>query len=260
MWADAGFSFGPGLAFTDAWLAAIAFTLEIYYDFSGYTDIAMGSARMLGISLPANFANPYMAKNIIDFWKRWHITLSQFITTYLYTPLVRGTRRVTFWKAMMATLVAMTVAGLWHGAAWTYIVFGLAHGVALVCNHYCKKQRFKIPSFISWAITFGFVVCAFVVFRASSLTHATHILSSMFGAGPLSSYAPYSALGMAAAAMSGLWALVALILVCLPSLEVKLHDDSLPAYGSLALVTVIATLAVMHVNSGSHGGFLYRDF
>ncbi|MDE3103809.1 MAG: MBOAT family protein [Acidobacteriota bacterium] len=178
--ANVGFQRGAHLSALEAWLCSAAYTLQIYFDFSGYTDMAIGSARMLGVELPRNFNAPLRSRSIIEFWQRWHITLSNFITTYLYTPIVRRFRKITLAKAALATLLAMTIAGLWHGPSWNFVLFGMMHGAGLVVNQYWRKKKMpKLPGWLSLALTLLLVNTAFVVFRAADLAQAGTVLRTM---------------------------------------------------------------------------------
>jgi D-alanyl-lipoteichoic acid acyltransferase DltB (MBOAT superfamily) len=170
--ADLGFASPGKLSTLEAWLVSLAYTLQIYFDFSGYSDMAVGSARLLGFDIPKNFDAPYRSKTVTEFWQRWHISLSGFITTYLYTPILQSFRKATLRTGAIATLLAMTIAGLWHGPAWTFIVFGALHGGALVVNLVWKKRKKKLPAPLAWALTFAFVNLAFVFFRSPDLPSA----------------------------------------------------------------------------------------
>jgi D-alanyl-lipoteichoic acid acyltransferase DltB (MBOAT superfamily) len=181
VWASAGFDDATALPFFAAWCTSLCYTLQLYFDFSGYTDMALGAGLMFNIRLPHNFRSPYKATNIIDYWNRWHLTLTRFITTYIYTPIVRAIGRMTFNKAMLATLVTMFISGLWHGAAWTFVIWGLMHGVAIVCAHFWKKSKRKMPTALAWLITFNFVNIALVVFRAREFGDAVKVLRGMAG-------------------------------------------------------------------------------
>ncbi len=181
VWAKAGFDTATTLNLLEAWVASLAYTFQLYFDFSGYSDMAIGVGLMFNIRLPINFNSPYKAVNIIDFWKRWHITLSNFITTYLYTPIVRSFRRITFAKSMVAIFIAMFISGLWHGAGWTFIIWGSLHGAALVVNHNWKKLKIRMPTVLAWFITFNFVNMAFVFFRAKNWHDAMKVFRGMFG-------------------------------------------------------------------------------
>jgi hypothetical protein len=118
---------------------------------------------------------------MIDFWKRWHITLTNFITTYLYTPILRSFGRVTFTSSLVAVFLAMLISGFWHGAGWTFIIWGGMHGAGLVVNHVWRKKKLPMPAFLGWLITFTFVNFSFVFFRSKSLASARHMLEGMFG-------------------------------------------------------------------------------
>jgi len=179
--ADYGFAVHGRLSAVEAWVFAVAYTLQIYFDFSGYTDMAVGSAMLLGIQIPRNFDAPLRSKSIIEFWRRWHITLSDFITTYLYTPILKSFPKATLATAAVSTLIAMTIAGLWHGPSVTFILFGMMHGVGLVVNQYWKKKKApKLPAFVSWAFTFMLVVAAFAMFRATGAQAGIRMISAMY--------------------------------------------------------------------------------
>jgi len=177
--ADAGFLQPTNLSTLEAWIISVAFTLEIYFDFSGYSDMAIGIALSLGFEIPENFNSPFRAQSVIEFWQRWHMTLSNFITTYLYTPIVRSFKKVTLATASVATITAMLIAGIWHGAGWNFAIWGLLHGVALSVNHYWKKSKRRMPSLLAWAATFVFVNITLVFFRAPDVVSAVSIVKEM---------------------------------------------------------------------------------
>lgn len=178
---------GGGVSTSWAWLATSAYTLQIYFDFSGYSDMAVGLALLFGIRLPVNFRSPYKATSIIDFWRRWHITLSRFLRDYLYIPL--GGNRLGEIRRYLNLLVTMLLGGLWHGAGWNFLIWGGLHGLYLCINHLWQAwrgSRVISPSGpfakgISWVITFFAVVLAWVFFRAKTLDGAWQMLSSLFG-------------------------------------------------------------------------------
>ncbi|HQQ74014.1 MAG TPA: MBOAT family O-acyltransferase, partial [Pseudomonadales bacterium] len=179
---------GVDISASEAWLGVLSFNLQVYFDFSGYCDIACGSALLFGITLPQNFLSPFKAVNIIDYWKYWHITLSRFITSYVYTPLMRNTPGGTlFSKAMLITLISMGISGLWHGANWTFIFWGLAHGALLVTNHCWRKTPFsrtianvKIFRASSILLTYIMVTLTMVLFRSPDLVSAHHFYNALF--------------------------------------------------------------------------------
>jgi D-alanyl-lipoteichoic acid acyltransferase DltB (MBOAT superfamily) len=181
IWATNGFDIATTLNLFEAWVTSLSYTFQLYFDFSGYTDMAIGVALLFNIRLPINFNSPYKSTGMIDFWQRWHITLSNFITTYIYTPLIRSFERLTFHKAMFATVITFLIAGLWHGASWMFVIFGGLHGLGIVVNHYWQKKiKIKINKILAWLITFNFVNIAFVFFRAKEWDDAIKVLGSMF--------------------------------------------------------------------------------
>jgi hypothetical protein len=177
------------LGLVEAWGAALAYTVQLYFDFSGYSDMAVGISRLFGIRLPANFYSPYKAESIVEFWRRWHMTLSRFLRDYLYIPLggnLHGTAR-----RYLNLLATMLLGGLWHGAGWTFIVWGGLHGTYLIVNHTWSAAvassclaplRGSRPwRFAAWGLTFLCVSIAWVFFRADTLETALSILSGMAG-------------------------------------------------------------------------------
>jgi alginate O-acetyltransferase complex protein AlgI len=180
IWATQGFDIAATLNLFEAWVTSLSYTFQMYFDFSGYADMAIGAALLFNIRLPINFNSPYKSTGMIDFWQRWHITLSNFITTYIYTPLIRSFERLTFHNAMFATIIAFLISGIWHGASWMFVFWGLLHGVGVVINHYWKKTNRKTNKVLAWFITFNFVNITFIFFRAKEWDDAIKVLSSMF--------------------------------------------------------------------------------
>ncbi len=182
-----------------AWLGVLAYTFQIYFDFSGYSDMAIGLARMVGINLPLNFNAPYRSTSITDFWRRWHITLGRFLRDYLYFPL--GGSRVTPLRQFVNVLAVMLLCGLWHGAAWTFIVWGGLHGLALATHRLwlrlfpLEQPRGLLWRSCAWGVTFAFVVVTWVLFRADSLDTAVKMLQSMAGFSSLEKAAEVPGLG-----------------------------------------------------------------
>lgn len=179
--ANACFSNAAQLSALEVAIGAAAFSLQLYFDFSGYSDIARGVARMIGFELPNNFNSPFKAASVTEFWTRWHISLSQFITSYLFTPLMRQLGTVTPHKAAFATLVVMTIAGAWHGSGLNFLLFGLLHGSAMGFLYYWRKRKIRINRFLAQALTFVFVIFAFMVFRAESLSNLSDLMAALMG-------------------------------------------------------------------------------
>ncbi len=173
-----------------AWQAALSFTGQLYFDFSGYSDMAIGLARMFGIRMPANFNSPYQATSIIDFWRRWHMTLSRFLRDYLYIPL--GGNRVGTWHRYQNLMVVMLLGGLWHGAGWTFVLWGGLHGFYLIIAHLWREWRgWPVPAWLGWPATLVAVIAAWIVFRASDLASACNLLTGLVGAHGLSTHTAF---------------------------------------------------------------------
>jgi alginate O-acetyltransferase complex protein AlgI len=171
----------------DAWIGTLAYTFQIYFDFSGYSDMAIGLARLFGFILPVNFLSPYKSFSIIEFWRRWHITLSLFLRDYLYIPL-GGSRRGSL-RRNVNLMTTMLLGGLWHGAGWTFIAWGAVHATLLVANHIWRSARERLRlaetgwagNTLCWALTFIAVATAWVLFRADTLETAASIIQAMYG-------------------------------------------------------------------------------
>lgn len=188
----------PALSVADAWIGALAYSFQLYFDFSAYSDMAIGTALMFGIRLPINFASPYKSTSIIDFWSRWHMTLSRFLRDYLYIPLGgnRNGNRIRYRNIM----ITMVLGGLWHGAGWTFVIWGGLHGVYLLVNHAWRVFKnaqgkttsvgSRVAQTLAIATTFLAVAVAWVFFRAESLDSALLIVTTMFGIADHSGFQP----------------------------------------------------------------------
>lgn len=177
VYANAGFANFHSVGFYDAWIASLSYTFQIYYDFSGYTDMAIGAALLFNIRLPINFDSPYQARSLQDFWQRWHMTLSRWLRDYLYIPL--GGNRMVESRVLCNVFVTFLIGGLWHGAGWTFVVWGGLHGGAVIAEKLWQKLGLTLPSLVSWALTFLFVNFAWLFFRAQSIDQAVTMLSRM---------------------------------------------------------------------------------
>lgn len=165
------------LTMLEAWFGALAYTVQIYFDFSAYSDMAIGISILFGIRLPLNFNSPYKAANIIDFWRRWHMTLSRFLRDYLYIPL--GGNRHGKFRRHANLLATMALGGLWHGAGWTFLIWGALHGTYLIINHAWRSAGRSMPKLAGMTLTFIAVVFAWVFFRADTLDHALAFTRAM---------------------------------------------------------------------------------
>ena len=203
--ADTGFENPAALGLNGAWITVLSYSLQLYFDFSGYSDMAIGLARMFGIIFPANFNSPYKATSVIDFWARWHMTLTRFITLYLYNPVGlqvtrsrvkrglsisrEGTRNLPAFVSMVLwpTFFTMSLAGIWHGAGLQFLIFGLLHGIYLSINHAWRifgpkhQQNSRLGVVVSVFITYIAVLIAQIFFRAASVPDAITLLSAMAG-------------------------------------------------------------------------------
>ena len=176
--ADAGFASGA-LSLLDAWKTALSYTFQIYFDFSGYCDMAIGLALLFNIRLPENFRSPYLSTDIGDFWRRWHITLGRFLMTYIYFPL--GGSKVSTFRTCCNLMITFLVSGLWHGASWLFVLWGAVHGAALVIQRvWSKVLHCKMPSLPAKLLTFLFVCTAWVLFRAENMKQAHNVYRGMF--------------------------------------------------------------------------------
>lgn len=176
-----GYGHVSSLNSLEAILTILAYTIQIYYDFSGYSDMAVGVGLLFNIKLPINFNSPYKAKTIVEFWKRWHMSLTRFLTKYVYIPL-GGNRKGTV-RTYVNILVVFLVSGIWHGAGWTFIVWGLLHGIANgLCRAFSRTIE-KVPGWINWILNFLFLNLTWIVFRAESLEQAWQLLCRVTAGG-----------------------------------------------------------------------------
>jgi alginate O-acetyltransferase complex protein AlgI len=179
IWANQGYAEPMNLTLTEAWATSLCYTFQLYYDFSGYTDMAIGAALLFNISLPLNFNSPYKASSIQDFWRRWHMTLSRWLRDYIYIPL--GGNRVSTLRLYCNLLATFIIGGIWHGAGWTFILWGTLHGVALCLNRLWHESALRIPTLLAGFLTFLFVHIAWVFFRAPDIQSALAVLRGMLG-------------------------------------------------------------------------------
>lgn len=178
-WVAPVFDHAVEVKFLEAWIGALSYTFQLYFDFSGYSDMAIGLGWMVNINLPINFNSPYKATSIGDFWRRWHITLSAFLRDYLYIPL-GGNKRGEL-RRYVNLLLTMLLGGLWHGAGWHYVVWGGMHGSFLVVDRAWRKLGISLPKCLAWLITFVAVIASWVLFRAHNLGDGVEILQAMSG-------------------------------------------------------------------------------
>lgn len=271
-----GFDHAESLNMLEAWLVQYAYTFQLYFDFSAYSDIAIGLALMFNIELPINFRSPYKGTSIINLWQRWHITLTRFINTYVYKTILRSFPEITFKAGMIASFLAMIVSGIWHGAAWTFVVFGILNGAAIVVNHLWRKTGISMPAWLGWLITFHFFSFTLVIFRATQWADVVKIYKGMLGLDTISLQvsaakllgpdAPWYFSLASGPAEKNLWAtwgltsMVALFIgiVALAPNSMDLKDRFRPGKAILLLQAIIFVFSVMMISKASE--FLYFQF
>jgi alginate O-acetyltransferase complex protein AlgI len=177
--ANGGFDAPTALTFTEAWLTSLSFTMQLYFDFSGYTDMAIGTALIFNIDIPSNFNSPYKSLDIREFWHRWHITLSRFLREYIYIPL--GGNRSGEKRMLINIMLTFLIGGLWHGAAWTFVFWGFLHGMALIIHRLWMKTDYRLNKVFAWILTFNFVNIAWIFFRAKNWDTAINMIKGMAG-------------------------------------------------------------------------------
>ncbi len=254
VWATAGFDTATTLNLFEAWATSLSYTFQLYFDFSGYTDMAIGIALLFNIKLPINFNSPYKARNIQDFWRRWHITLSRFLRDYVYIPL-GGNKKGSFrtYSNLLATFV---IGGLWHGAGWTFVFWGFLHGMALVIHRAWSNLGFKMWTWLAWLITFNFVNIAWVFFRAKEWDDAIKVLGAMFSLDNV-------VIALSLENISGdlftiLWIIAGFILVLFFKNTVEKAKELKINYKTLFFTLFCLLAALLSVNKVSE--FLYFNF
>jgi alginate O-acetyltransferase complex protein AlgI len=242
----------------DAWYGVAAYAFQIYFDFVGYSDMAVGLGRMLGFEFPRNFNAPYLADSITDFWRRWHLSLSTFLRDYLYIPL--GGNRKGLSRTYVNLAVVMLLGGLWHGAKWTFIAWGALHGALLIWERWSGKRSVYavLPRPLRVAITFVLVLITWVLFRAENLAAAGQYLAAMFGLQEVSSGSL-----LLAAELYTRRSLLLMAICCLfviqPQQAFDWSQKPLSPLGALSLLALFATaLAVM--STQAFNPFLYFQF
>jgi alginate O-acetyltransferase complex protein AlgI len=262
--ANFGYANVASLTSVEAWLVSIAYVLQIYFDFSGYSDMAIGTACMLNIDLPRNFDAPLRSLSLIEFWQRWHISLTGFITTYLYTPILKSFKKATLVTASIATLASMGIAGLWHGPSWNFVLFGLIHGVGLVVNQVWRKKKLPKPFHpLSWFLTFLLVNVAFIFFRSPTIPAAIHLLGRLvsvhqaFGFQTLSTVA--AATGMKMKIFGGPL-LLGVILAFYGKSSEERAREFVPSYANSLLAAASVLVSCLFMNSSVAAPFVYFKF
>ena len=271
-----GFDAATSLNLLEAWLVHYSYTFQLYFDFSAYSDMAIGLALMFNIELPINFRSPYKGTSIINLWQRWHMTLTRFINAYVYKTILRAMPEINFRNGMIASFLAMVVSGIWHGSAWTFVVFGALNGLAIVINHLWRKLAIDMPAWLGWFITFHFFSITLVMFRATSWDSAFRVYRGMLGmdGGELAvsasklmgQSAPWFfdfASGAAQKDQWATWVLTGMVLlfigICaLAPNSMDLKERFKPGKWTLVLQVCIFVFSVMMISKASE--FLYFQF
>lgn len=256
------------LSAVSAWLGILAFTFQIYFDFSGYSDMAIGLGKMMGFTFPENFDYPYMSHSISEFWRRWHMTLGAWFKSYIYIPL--GGNRKGLARTILNLLIVWTVTGIWHGASWNFMLWGAYFGVLIVLERlFLGKLLAKIPSFFSWLYTFVLVVFGWVMFDAVDVS-TVHIgdmfsqvftyIGAMFGAnGVFMDNTATNAL-MNYGVMFGICIFGSSDVVKTTSERIKEKAPSWVMYGYPVVEMVIMLASVAYITTSSYNPFLYFNF
>lgn len=272
VWANNGFDKAEVLNFIEAWLTSLSYTFQLYFDFSGYTDMAIGIALLFNIRFPINFNSPYKATNIQDFWRRWHITLSRFLRDYIYIPL--GGNRKGEARTYLNLFFTFLIGGLWHGAGWTFIFWGFLHGAALVIHRAWQQLNFKLNTILAWFITFNFINITWIFFRAKEWDNAVKVLSGMVGFGgvalpqflalKLSFLSNYNVTFGAwigeidDSVLTPLWILTGFILVLFFKNSNQIIVALKPKFVNVLFFTILFTLGILLLSEKSE--FLYFNF
>jgi alginate O-acetyltransferase complex protein AlgI len=280
-----GAASGVAIDPANAWIGALCYTLQLYFDFSGYSDMAIGLGTIFGIKLPLNFDSPFKTTNISDFWRRWHMTMTRFFTNYIYSGLaMKGMRNGSNWGlgrvsrfmlvAAMPSLVTFIVAGVWHGSGWNFVLYGLMHGMAIATFLSWREfSSVKLPAFAGWALTMLTVVSGLVMFRSADVPTALALFSNMLG----NSATAGTVLVIDQAQALSMIVLFGSITLLLPNTQQILHHDWptvdvkplttaldagllawKPALGSAFVSACLFTIALTSIGSGS--SFLYYKF
>lgn len=249
------------LTTADCWLGAFAYTFQLYFDFSGYSDMAIGLGKLMGFDFPENFNNPYISQNITEFWKRWHITLGAWMRRYLYIPL--GGNRVSEKRLYANLITVFLLSGLWHGASWTFVLWGAYHGFFLICDRlFLDRLMVAVPRIFRVLLTFAVALIGWVFFRADSSSYAWAMLAQMFSfqSGTISFFLTHLQFSMLLVAP----AICAFAL--LPGVELR-QASCYAVTGQIstnllrvALIVLLFALSLSFITANSFNPFIYYRF
>jgi D-alanyl-lipoteichoic acid acyltransferase DltB (MBOAT superfamily) len=258
IWSNKGFDVSQSLSMIEAWVTSLSYSFQLYFDFSGYTDMAIGAALLFNIKLPINFNSPYQARDIQDFWRRWHITLSRFLRDYIYIPL--GGNKVSSPRVYGNLLVTFILGGLWHGAGWTFIFWGFLHGAALIVHRVWKSIGYKMWDWLAWLITFNFVNIAWIFFRAKEWNDAMKVLTAMFSLDNIGIFIDiYHGLDTFDRILYSFIIIfsIFIIFICKNTASIKNVSYS---YSRIVFICFALFFSILFINSIQESEFLYFDF
>jgi alginate O-acetyltransferase complex protein AlgI len=273
IFANNGFNETVAITLLEAWATSLSYTFQLYFDFSGYVDMAMGAALLFNIRLPINFNSPYKSFDIQDFWRRWHMTLSRFLKDYIYIPL--GGNRVSNFRIYSNLMATFIIGGFWHGAGWTFLFWGFLHGFAISIHRAWSSFGFKLWNWFAWLLTFNFVNFAWVFFRADEWADAINIIKGMIGLNGFSplTYAQVKNFDSETINNINIFLNVspgdlAIYLVIATSTLLILHKNNsiemmnsfIPSHKNLVFIILIYLVSFMFMNSMQLTEFLYFDF
>ncbi|MEH6456379.1 MAG: MBOAT family O-acyltransferase [Cocleimonas sp.] len=260
VWANYGFDSTDALSFFEAWATSLSYTFQLYFDFSGYTDMAIGLAILFNIQLPINFNSPYKSFNIQDFWRRWHVTLSRFLRDYIYIPL--GGNKKGSGNTYLNLMATFIIGGIWHGAGWNFLFWGGLHGAAISLHRLWQVQGIRLWGWFSWFLTFNFVNVAWVFFRAESWDGAMRVLAGMFHFGniELSSFVESLSGNINGQDYLFAYILLAFLFVLFLKNTMEISGGLVRNIGTLCFNVFVFVLSVYFMSMGGYTQFLYFNF
>lgn len=255
-----GFDKPESLTLISAWLTAIAYMMQLYFDFSGYSDMAVGLARMMNLEIPINFNAPYRASNLITFWQRWHMSLTNAITACVYMPVLRSFKKMTFGAVVFSSFVAFFVVGIWHGAGWKYVAFALLHSSGIVLNHLWRHYHWWMPKTLGRVLTLLVVLGGSVLFRAESFRLAGKMFYAMIGGYGMGMSLPVTK-DAQMLSLSGIQFPLMLILAVILVIRCPSSNELIkrkPSYTSMVGFAILLGYSIIHLSSITE--FLYFQF
>jgi alginate O-acetyltransferase complex protein AlgI len=273
VFANNGFNDTVAITLLEAWATSLSYTFQLYFDFSGYVDMAIGAALLFNIKLPINFNSPYKSLNIQDFWRRWHITLSRFLRDYIYIPL--GGNRVSNFRTYSNLMITFIIGGFWHGAGWTFLFWGFLHGFAIAIHRLWHSLGFKLWNWFAWLLTFNFVNVAWVFFRADKWADAINITQGMIGLNGFSPLTYVEIKNLDPEVLKDvniflnttpidlvMYVFISTftLLILHKSNSIEMMNKFIPTYKNLVFIVMLFLISIVFINSIKLTEFLYFDF